>query len=123
MPLTWDITEVVDFVDINDGFESIKTQGLVFATMAIGMNQITDANAGEFYTRIKMLEGANGYLVYGPENEDGSSRSYFFTPADIQRRIGLITNANTYTKTKFVNHLYQLGMDNYARRTKVAVSA
>jgi len=65
MPLTWDITEVIDFVDINDGFESIKTQGLVFATMAIGMNTITAANAGEFYTRIKMLEGANSHLVVG----------------------------------------------------------
>jgi len=123
MPLTWDITKVIDFVDINDGFESIKTQGLVFATMAIGMNTITDANAGEFYTRIKMLEGVNGHLVVGPENEDGSSRYYFYTPADIQRRIGLHTNANTYTKTKFVNHLYQFGIDTYTRLTKVAVSA
>jgi hypothetical protein len=70
-----------------------------------------------------MLEGVNGHLVVGPENEDGSSRYYLYTPADIQRRIGLHTNANSYTKTKFVNHLYQLGMDNYARRTKVAVSA
>jgi hypothetical protein len=123
MPLTWDITEVVDFVDINDGFESIKTQGLVFATMAIGMYTITDANAGEFYTRIKMLEGVNGHLVVGPENEDGSSRYYFYTPADIQRRIGLRTNANSYTKTKFVNNLYHFGTELYNRNVKVAQSA
>ncbi len=120
MPLTWDITRVIDFSEINSGTESVKTQGLVFATMVIGMNEITDANAGEFYTRIKMLEGANGALVY---TSDIAGSDYFYTPADIQRRIGLHTNANRYTKTKFVNHLYQLGIDTYTRRTKVAVSA
>jgi hypothetical protein len=123
MPLTWDITEVTDFRDINDGFESIKTQGLVFATMAIGMYTITDANAGEFYARIKMLEGVNGHLVVGPENEDGSSRYYFYSPDDIQRRIGLRTNASSLTKTKFLNHLLQFGADLYTRSVKVEVNA
>jgi len=117
MPLTWDITEVVDFADIKEGAEWSKTEALIFATMSTGLSTITDTNANEFYARIKMLEGAIGSFVY----IDGDD--YFFTPADIQRRIGLRTNGGSETRTKFLGRMLRITMEDYARRTKVAVSA
>jgi hypothetical protein len=117
MPLTWDITEVVDFVDIKEGAEWSKTEALIFSTMSIGLSTITDTNANEFYARVKMLEGAIGSFVY----IDGDD--YFFTPADIQRRIGLRTNGGSETRTKFLGRMLRNTMADYDRLTKVAVSA
>jgi hypothetical protein len=117
MPLTWDITEVVDFVDIKEGAEWSKTEALIFSTMSIGFCTITDTNANEFYARVKMLEGAIGSFVY--INGD----DYFFTPADIQRRIGLRTNGGSETRTKFLGRMLRNTMADYDRLTKVAVNA
>jgi hypothetical protein len=117
MPLTWDITEVTDFRDIKEGAEWSKTEALIFSTMSIGLCTITDTNANEFYARVKMLEGAIGSFVY----IDGDD--YFFTPADIQRRIGLRTNGGSETRTKFLGRMLRNTMADYDRLTKVAVSA
>jgi hypothetical protein len=121
MPLTWDITEVVDFVDIKEGAEWSKTEALIFSTMSIGMNTITDTNANEFYARVKVLEGSIGSFV--SVIVDGEFTDYYFTPADIQRRIGLHTNGSSDTRTKFLGRMLRNSMADYDRLTKVAVSA
>ena len=75
--------------------ESWKTEAIVFLTIAIGINQITQANHKEFAARIIMWEEVNGsYLRLGGE-------SYRLTYEDVERRIGLSTNASTKTKTQF----------------------
>jgi len=117
MPLTWDMTSVNNWSELKEGAEWSKTEALIFSTMTIGMNTITDTNANEFYARIKILEGVIGSFVY----IDGDD--YFFTPADIQRRIGLHTNGSSDTRTKFLGRMLRNTMADYDRLTKVAVSA
>jgi hypothetical protein len=117
MPLTWDMTSVNNWSELKEGAEWSKTEALIFSTMTIGMNTITDTNANEFYARIKILEGVIGSFVY----VDGDD--YFFTPADIQRRIGLHTNGSSDTRTKFLGRMLRNTMADYDRLTKVAVSA
>lgn len=121
MPLTWDITEVIDFVDIKEGAEWSKTEALIFSTMSIGLSTITDTNANEFYARVKFLEGAIGSFV--SVIVDGQMEDYFFTPADIQRRIGLRTNGSRETRAKFLGRMMTLTMADYDRLTKVKASA
>jgi len=117
MPLTWDMTSVHNWSELKEGAEWSKTEALIFATMSTGLSTITDTNANEFYARIKMLEGAIGSFVY----IDGDD--YFFTPADIQRRIGLRTNGGSETRTKFLGRMLRNTMADYDRLTKVKASA
>jgi len=114
MPLTSDISAVVDFQDIQQGAEWTKTEALIFATMSIGMDEITTENAGEFYARIKVLEGMIGSFVsVGDKMAD-----YYFNTADIQRRIGLKTNGGRETRTKFLGRMLKIGIEFYAKQTK-----
>ena len=117
MPLTWDMTSVNNWSELKEGAEWSKTEALIFATMSTGLSTITDTNANEFYARIKMLEGAIGSFVY----IDGDD--YFFTPADIQRRIGLRTNGGRESRTKFLGRMLRNTMADYDRLTKVKASA
>jgi hypothetical protein len=119
MPLTSDISAVVDFHDIQQGVEWKKTEALIFATMSIGMDEITTENAGEFYSRIKVLEGVIGSFVVTQEGND--LRDYFFNTGDINRRIGLKTNGGRLTRTKFLNHMLKVGIDFYQKQTKKAL--
>ena len=119
MPLTWDMTSVDNWSELKEGAEWSKTEALIFATMSIGMNHITDTNANEFYARVKILEGALGSIVY----IDGDD--YFFTVADIKRRIGLHTNGSTESKTKWLTRMAKNLMADYDRvaNYKASVSA
>lgn len=116
MALSYDLTAIADWSDLNKGAEWSKTEALIFATMSIGMNEITAENAGEFYARIKMLEGAIDSFV--SVIEDGEFRSYFFTVEDITRRIGLSTNAGTETRTKFLGRMFKIRVADFDRAMK-----
>jgi len=116
MPLTSDISAVVDFHDIQQGVEWDKTQALIFATMSIGMDEITTENAGEFYARIKVLEGVIGAIVV---IQDGDKyNDFFFSTGDIKRRIGLTTNGGRETRTKFLNRMLKMNIEFYNKQTK-----
>ena len=88
MALSWSIAECDNYKELLEGSEWRKTDSLIWITLIIGMNEITEANKVEFYTRVKMYEGVSGAITsLGGED-------YFITPADITRRVGLTTNAS-----------------------------
>jgi len=115
MPLTYDMSNIENWENLKEGAEWRKTEALIFATMSIGMSQITETTANEFYARIKILEGAIGSFVY-IEGED-----YTFTVSDIQRRIGLCTNGGRETRTQFLTRMLKLGMADYEKLSRVKV--
>lgn len=118
MPLTYDMTSIKNWEELKEGAEWRKTEALIFATMSIGISQITNATASEFYARIKILEGAIGSFVY-VDGED-----YLFSVSDIQRRIGLCTNGGRETRTQFLSRMLKLTMADYDKLSKkVEVSA
>jgi hypothetical protein len=88
------------------GREYTITEALALSTMITGMNQITFTNAKEFYTRVKILEGAMGSIATWKETVNSTRENILITPEDIFARIGMTTNAGTVTKTKFINHIY-----------------
>ena len=124
MALTYDLTAIADWNDLTKGAEWSKTEALIFATMSIGMDEITADNAGEFYARIKILEGAIDSFV--SVLDDGDIRSYFFTVEDITRRIGLSTNGGRETRAKFLGRMLKIRMadfDRIVKRTLVNAAA
>lgn len=100
MALHWNMEDVKDFEEISEGFEWSVTDAMIWATMLIGMNQITEANADEFFIRLKMSEAINGSPFYATD-ENGETVDVGWKKEMVDRRIGLRTNATEMTKAKF----------------------
>lgn len=94
MPLTWNIEKVKDYKELTDEEWRI-TDTLVWLTMAVGIRELTEANAKEFYARVQLMEHLHGAWL----NEGGKPR--YIRWEEVQRNIGLTTNASTYTRNQF----------------------
>ena len=75
---------------------------LIWITMMIGIDAITEKNWTDFYTRMKLI-GADRNLLRIDEN---GSPTIPISAEDVRDHIGLMTNASTMTKAKFLNHAY-----------------
>lgn len=75
------------------------TNALIWGTMSVGMNSITEANWQEFYTRAYMIQTIYGGWI----SDDGQIR--FVTPQEIREHIGLGTNANNLSNAKFKENM------------------
>lgn len=76
MALTYDLREVKDF----DKLDWDITQSLIFQTMSIGLHEITEDNADEFWLRIMLTARLFGYPAVATRDE-------------VWERVGLKTNA------------------------------
>ena len=93
MPLYWNTKDVK--IDTNDDAIWPVTNALIWGTMSIGMNSISEVDWKEFYTRCHIIEAIHGnWLV-----KDGKPR--LITPQDVYDHIGLSTNASNMTNAKF----------------------
>ncbi len=88
MALTWDQTAVSD--DVKTEADWQITESLIWGSMTVGLREITDANAATWGKRLHMIA-----LVYG------SDVKYVIPLAEIKRRVGLRTNATTWTDAQF----------------------
>ena len=93
------------------------TETLIWATMTVGMSDVTEKNVDEFIRRILIYQKVVGPMLTGPVNEDGT----VYTPEDeeaplpegvkrgkiritadvIRQHIGLSTNVANVSKAKF----------------------
>jgi hypothetical protein len=74
--------------------------------MAIGMNCITEENIVEFYARVHVWENllSQAHLRHrNPETEEIEERP--ITPEDLQKRIGLSTNASSESRSKWLKRM------------------
>jgi len=85
---------------------SSVTECLIWATMAVGMDKITEKNWKEFYTRLKMVEACSGCYLRGENKETGKIEDIPFTVQNVKDHIGLHTNASIYSKTRFLNNMF-----------------
>ncbi len=98
MSLNSDLSQVKNWSEVA---ESPYTQAVIFATISVGMNQITDQNCEEFYKRVNAHERALGTFLLTPDN-----KPHFLTLENIQRLVGLRTNASPKRLRDFI---YELG--------------
>ncbi len=100
MPLTFNFEQVQNF---KQKIRSKKNRSianiLVYATMAIGIRKITEKNYKKFYARLTAAEHLNGSYLYA------GNKPYYITLEDVERFIGLVTNANEMTAAQFERFL------------------
>ena len=77
---------------------------IIWYTIIIGMRKITDDNWEQFYNRINIWEKTVGTNLY-----KGNTKKLiplYIQKEDVQRMIGLRTNASTMTANQFKKHLF-----------------
>ena len=81
-----------------------ETKSLVFGSMALGLSDITESNASEWYARWKMYEKYEDLYLYSFFNEETNKYDrVYLTPDIIVKHIGLSTNASIETTTAWSN--------------------
>lgn len=93
MSLDYDLTKCDKSVMSDE--EWPVTHSLIWLTMAVGIGDLTEKTAPEFYARVKILEKLDGSKVK-------------FTPDMIRKRIGLNTNVFPMeTRSKWCNRVHK----------------
>jgi hypothetical protein len=78
-------------------------ESLIWATMSVGMNTITEKNWKDFYTRMKLL-GIDRNLL---RKDDEGFYSVPISAQEVKDHIGLRTNASTLTKAEVLKRVYR----------------
>jgi len=105
MALNWNVGKVKDFKTVcynADGKVNAVTETLIWASMIIGVSDITEKNAEEFFFRISMREKLHGALRRDWSGENPVD--VFVTWGEVEAHIGLGTNATNMTRAKFIKH-------------------
>lgn len=111
MSLTIDRTGIKNFEDATEG-DLVTSEVLGFATMVIGIPEITESNARDFFSRMSFYEkvcGATRTFYDGNE-----MKRLPITMEDVRANIGLRTNASRSTRPQFVKHIFEVH-DRYIR--------
>lgn len=112
MSLDWRIDGIKDFEELKSNWS--LTEALIWATLSVGIGQITERNFEVFHGRLSLIERLNGsFLLQG-----GDQR--YITLEEVKRHIGLWTNATfgIEPKTKWLNRQlrhYKLSMPSKGR--------
>ena len=121
MALTWDLREIKDndnlcFINKAEGDDkgemSPITNTLIWSTMFVGFNKITNKNYKLFHQRLIELELASGggLLVA----EDGHSRQP--TIHEVKSHVGLSTNASVQSNSKWSRNLARIIQETAEKR-------
>ena len=126
MPLTWDLSQIKDHRDIcwigdekgdePDIHMNPVTETLIFMTIAVKLGAITEANADEFYARLKIIEKLDGPFL------SRQGKPEYFTPEMVQTHIGLVCNVTNESTAKFFGSLRTGTFKDYKRQYKSAVT-
>lgn len=111
MSLNFDTTKCNPPIPTDENDTTLR-EVLIFATMFLGISDLTEKNAAEFYARIHLNELAFG----GMRNrslEGGGFEPVLVTPAEVRRWIGLHTNASTLTRAQFLKKM-EFALKDYA---------
>lgn len=111
MPLTWNVKNVKYYQDNLDElyvkveefgqeYEDVnaQTKTIIFATMALGIGNLSEANAPEFYGRFKVLEKLDDFYITSHYDGEKLVKNYI-TPAIVHKHIGLSTNVGWESTT------------------------
>jgi hypothetical protein len=112
MPLHFDVSKVENHAVVTtDPHDETQwhplTSFLVDMTMSTGLNEITEANAQDFYIRVRALEAINGSYRQRIVEIDGKRKAQPIRTSwlEVKSHIGLHTNASSLTITAFWKRL------------------
>jgi hypothetical protein len=108
MSLDFDYRKIRDFDNLTDN-ERVTRDALTWATMAVGIGDITEDNVGEFYARVSLWEKLFGTYRHG------NGEPLYLTREDVARFVGLHTNVfPKEPQAKWLKRVF----DVYARETE-----
>lgn len=76
------------------------TRSLIFLTLNVGIGEITERNADEFYARLHIIE-----RIQGASTRLGGEEVYT-TPQEVRAHIGLRTNVPTETRARWAKRMF-----------------
>lgn len=94
MSLNYDLSKVDHYNDMTEAerdAEWATTQGMIFQTMGVGLGEITEDNAVEFYIRQRIWNKLHGFPPY--------------TVEQVRQYIGLKTNVSDETSAQWRKRL------------------
>jgi hypothetical protein len=106
MSLNWDLSKIKNVDDILTDEESAINDALIYATMFIGMNEITEQNVDKFFTRLAFYQKAIGSLLIHLKDGEIVGRPIEYN--EVVRRIGLHTNASNLSDSAFQKKTYKI---------------
>ena len=125
MALTWDLREIKDSDNlcyVNKSEKDGKPQGemspitntLIWSTMFVGFNKITNKNYVQFHKRLIELEIASGGCLL--VNDDGHSRQP--TIHEVKSHVGLSTNASVQSNTQWSRNIARIIQETAEKKIK-----
>lgn len=105
MALHWDVTKCKNHKSLTAEGEWPITNALIWATMSVGIRDITEENIPEFYARLSVWESIVGAMLYETDTETGKATERGVTVEDLRKRIGLHTNASSMTRAEWRKNL------------------
>jgi len=106
MSLDYDLTKIQDHKNVcwnPNGKINPITEIIIFMTVGVGIGDLSEENATEFYKRVDIWQRLMSPLL---RNNDGTS--YYITPEDISDHIGLKTNVFPMeTRAQFTNKMWR----------------
>ena len=113
MPLTWDCTNVRDWVDLTtDDAVWLRTAYLAYELMRCGISTITEKNVYEVWVRVDIMQRLDGAIL---GNADGDVP---YTFEDIERHVGYTTNVTNETQAQWLKKVYANRLDEAKRKGK-----
>ena len=100
MSLNWNITNVENWKKKQKSKKkSANLNALIWATLIIGVGNITKKNYKKFYARLTAYEHLHGTFMYK------GNKPYYITLEDVEEWIGLHTNAGDCSAAEFERRL------------------
>jgi len=79
------------------------TESLIWKALSVRLGKITEENVDEWWFRVRLTQ-----LVDGPEFNCGKDVKVYLTRQDIVNHIGLKTNADTFTRSKWAKEFMKI---------------
>lgn len=102
MSLNWSIDKITKWQQVSvteeNGLQGWITESLIMKTLLVGLSSITKDNVDEWMWRLEHI-GAVPTFHFAPAT---GLPEYRLTKADIERRIGLSTNADQLTRSRWL---------------------
>ena len=122
MALSFDMTAIASDLKFSpkdaDGNYSIMPipHCLIWSTMILGFNEITEKNLGEWCFRLNFEQRIHGEKAYMKRSSAmWQTKDTMFTPNDLRPYIGLSTNASPMSRAKYVSNAMKCIVNEQAR--------
>ena len=103
MSLNWNVEDCVGREDWSDSDHDVL-DALIWGTMLVGLQRITEANLPEWLLRMRM-ERANYASAFQIKYQN--EREYYLRLEHLRKFIGLRTNATELTRSKWLKELME----------------